>query len=120
MYEERKESCAKRISQALSIRGMKQTELCKLTDIPKSSLSLYLSGAYEPKSDRICLLAQALRVDEAWLMGFDVPMEKKKNNTYDKPTLTEGEEMLLDLFRQVPEESQQMVIEMIRIALKKK
>ena len=121
MYEDKKDSCAKRIAQALSIREMKQTELCKITGIPKSSLSLYLSGAYEPKQDRIYLMAQALNVNEAWLMGYDVPMEKgKKNNTHDKPTLTEGEEMLLDLFRQVPEGSQQMVLEMIRIALKKK
>ena len=121
MYEDRKESCGKRIAKALEIRGMKQSDLCKITDIPKGSMSLYISGAYEPKQDRIYLIAQALRVDEAWLMGFDVPMEKgKKNNTHDKRELTEGEEMLLDLFRQVPEESQQMVIEMIRIALKKK
>lgn len=120
MYEERKVNCGKRIAQALSIRGMKQTELCKITKIPKSSLSLYLSGAYEPKSDRIYLIAQALRVSEAWLMGYDVPMTEEKNNTPDKRELTESEKMLLDLFNQVPEESQQMVLEMIRIALKKK
>jgi transcriptional regulator with XRE-family HTH domain len=119
MYNERQESCGKRIAKALSIREMKQTELCKLTNIPKSSLSLYLSDAYEPKQDRIYLMAQVLNVSEAWLMGYDVPMEKNKN-THDKRELTEGEEMLLDLFNQVPEESQQMVLEMIRIALKKK
>lgn len=121
MYEERKVNCGKRIAEALSIRGMKQSELCRLTNIPKGSLSLYISGAYEPKADRIYLMAQVLRVSEAWLMGYDVPMtEGKKNNTHDKRELTEGEEMLLDLFNQVPEESQQMVLEMIRIALKKK
>jgi transcriptional regulator with XRE-family HTH domain len=121
VYKERVESCGQRIAKALDIRGMKQSELCRLAKVPKSSLSLYLSGAYEPKSDRIYLIAQALRVSEAWLMGYDVPMtEDKKNNTHDKKTLTEGEEILLDLFNQVPEESQQMVLEMIRIALKKK
>lgn len=119
VYEDRKETCAKRIAQALSIRGLKQTDLCKLTNIPKCSLSLYINGAYEPKQDRIFLIAQALNVSEAWLMGYDVPMAREKNNTSDKVQLTEGEELLLDLFRQVPEESQQMVIEMIKIALKK-
>ena len=121
MYEERQERCGKRIAQALAIRGMKQSELCKLANIPKSSLSLYLSNAYEPKQDRIFLMARVLNVSEAWLMGYDVPMERSKNkNTNDKRTLTEGEEMLLELFNQVPEESQQMVLEMIRAALKKK
>ena len=119
MYEDKKESCGKRIAKALAIRGMKQSDLCKITDIPKGSMSLYVSGAYEPKQDRIYLIAQALRVNEAWLMGFDVPMTEEKNNTLDKLTLTEGEEMLLDLFRQVPQESQQMVLDMVRIALKK-
>ena len=34
--------------------------------------------------------------------------------------LTEGEKMLLDIFRLVPEENKQMVVEMIRAALKTK
>lgn len=84
MYSERIESCSQRITKALSIRNMKQTELCRITEIPKSSLSLYLSGAYEPKQDRIFLISKALNVSEAWLMGYDVPMERndiqKKND----------------------------------------
>ena len=117
MYEERKVNCGKRIAEALSIRGMKQSELCNITKIPKSSLSLYLSGAYEPKSDRIYLIAQALRVSEAWLMGYDVPMtEDKKNKPPDKRELTEGEETMLNLFRQLTEENQQVVLEWMKIA----
>ena len=101
---------------------MKQTELCAKTKIPKSSLSLYLSGAYEPKQDRIYLISKALDVSEAWLMGYDVSMEREgeETNSTDKIKLTDGERMLLDLFNQVPAESQEMVLEMIRIALKKK
>ena len=76
MNNEKRENCAKRITKALKIRGMKQSELCALTKIPKSSLSQYLSGEYEPKQDRIYLISKVLNVSEAWLMGFDVPMEK--------------------------------------------
>lgn len=120
MYKERVESCSKRISEALRIKGMKQNELCKLANVPKSSLSLYLSGAYEPKQDRVYDMAKALNVNEAWLMGYDVPMERKKNPSPDKvaePDLTEGEKMLLDLFRRVPEDKQELVLQMIRVAL---
>ena len=120
MYSKRQESCAKRLSKALSIRNLRQTELCELTGIPKSAMSQYIKGSFEPKQDRVYLIAKALNVSEAWLMGFDVPMERQKNNTLDKPTLTEGEKLLLDLFNQIPEESQQMVLDMIKIALKKK
>ena len=117
MYEERKVNCGKRIAEALSIRGMKQSELCRLTNIPKGSLSLYISGAYEPKADRIYLIAQVLRVSEAWLMGYDVPMtEDKKNNTPGKRELTESEETVLNLFRQLTEENQQVVLEWMKIA----
>ena len=84
MHSERIESCGKRITKALDIRGIKQVDLCKMTGIPKSSLSLYLKDAYEPKQDRIYKLAQTLGVSEAWLMGYDVPMERadwqKKND----------------------------------------
>lgn len=120
MYKERIEPCGKRIAIALAIRGMKQADLCKLANVPKSSLSLYLSGAYEPKQDRIFDIARVLNVDEAWLMGYDVPMERQNNQSPDEPKLTEGEEILLGLFRQVPEDKQQMVLEMIRVALKMK
>lgn len=116
MYEERKSNCSERIATALTIRNMKQSELCDLTKIPKSAISQYISGAFEPKQDRIYLIARALGVSEAWLMGYDVPMEKEKNSL-DKVELTEGEKMMLDLFRLVPEESQQLVLQMIRAAL---
>ena len=111
------ESCSIRIKKALSIRGMKQSEICEKTKIPKSALSEYISGAYEPKQDRLFLIAQALEVDPVWLMGFDVPMEKEKKKSPSELQLTEGEKMLLDLFNRVPEDQQQLVLQMIRAAL---
>lgn len=116
MYEERKSNCSERISTALAIRNMKQSELCAKTKIPKSAISQYISGAFEPKQDRVYLIARALNVSEAWLMGYDVPMEREKNPP-DKLSLTEGEKMLLDLFNRVPEDQQQLVLQMIRVAL---
>lgn len=102
MYSERIESCSQRITKALSIRNMKQTELCKITAIPKSSLSLYLSGAYEPKQDRIYLISKALNVNEAWLMGYDIPMErtdiqKKNDQLAELVTLLRRDSELLDM-----------------------
>ena len=116
------EKCATRIARAMSIRGMRQYELCEKTKIPKSAISQYISGAFEPKQDRVFLIAQALNVDPAWLMGYDVPMEKtegskEKINSPSEPQLTEGERVLLDLFNRVPEDQQQLVLQMIRAAL---
>lgn len=71
------ETFAKRFQDALNLRGMKQVDIVNLTKIGKSSISTYLSGEYEPKQRNIFKIAKALDVDEGWLMGFDVPMERK-------------------------------------------
>lgn len=113
-----KESCAARLKKALSIRKMTQAELCQKTNIPKSALSEYLKGLYDPKQDRLVILSEALNVDPVWLMGFDVPMEKSdKKSSPHEPTLTEGEKVMLELFRQIPVDQQPVVLAMIRAAL---
>ena len=118
MYRGRIDSCSNRIKMALLIRGMKQSELCRITQIPKSALSQYISGAFEPKQDRIYLISKALNVSEAWLIGYDVPMERQEIKTSpEEPKLSEGEAVLLDLFRRVPEDKQELVLQMIRVAL---
>lgn len=117
MYSPRVESCGRRIAKALELKKMKQADLCKLAKVPKSSLSLYLSEAYEPKQDRIYEMAKVLNVSEAWLLGYDVPMERQETSSPESVELSEGEKMLLDLFRQVPVEKQQLVLQMIQVAL---
>lgn len=111
------EPCSVRIKKALSVRGMTQSELCERTSIPKSAISEYIKGVYEPKQDRLFVIAQALDVDPVWLMGFDVPMEKGKAISPSEAQLTEGEATMLELFRLVPEDKQQLVLQMIRAAL---
>lgn len=67
---------ANRLNTAMRIRNIKATELSEKTGISKSSLSEYINGKYEAKQDGVYLLAKALDVSEAWLMGLDVPMER--------------------------------------------
>ena len=114
------EKCSIRISKALSIRGMKQSELCEKTKIPKSAISQYISGTFEPKQDRLFLIAQVLDVDPVWIMGFDVPMEKEqtKEKNPSEPKLTEVEKLMLELFRKIPEEKQAEALDLLRAALK--
>lgn len=82
-----KDSCANRIKHGLQIRGMTQQELCTKTGIKKSAMSQYCRGAFEPKQDKVALIAAALDVDEAWLMGYDVPMERHKTNINASSTI---------------------------------
>lgn len=112
MYSERKDSCGTRIKLGLKIRGMKQADLCQITKIPKSAVSQYISGAFEPKQDRIYLISKALNVSEAWLMGYDVPMDRVNNSPPEEPKLSEVEQKLLDIFRLIPEDQQKVFLEM--------
>ncbi len=70
-------SIAERLKEGMDIRQLKQVDIVERTGINKGALSSYLSGKYEPKQNNIYLLAKALHVNEAWLMGHDVPMERK-------------------------------------------
>lgn len=92
---EQKEPCNKRIKQALELRGMKQTDLVEATGIGKSAISQYLSGKYVPKQTATHLIAKALNVSEAWLMGYDVPIERIEEI---KRVVTKEEQEFLNLF----------------------
>ena len=67
-----------RLKKALSIRDMKPIELSEKTGIPKSAISQYMSGYAKPKSDRIYLISNALNISEAWLLGYDISMEREE------------------------------------------
>lgn len=67
---------SERLKEAMLLRNVKQIDLVNATGIGKSSISTYISGSYEPKQRNIYKLAKALNVNEAWLMGYDVPMER--------------------------------------------
>ena len=91
-------------------------ELEKATGIKKSSLQRYASGVTTKiPLDVIEKLSKTFNVSQEYLMGWSE--DKEKNNSPDKLTLTEGEKILLDLFNKVPEEQQQLVLQMIRAAL---
>ena len=105
-----------RLQEILKIKKIKQADLARMTGISRGAISNYVLGRYEPKSDIINKFAKALNCSEMWLWGYDVPMMKQSPST--EISLTEGEEMLLDLFRQIPSDKQALVLEMIRVALK--
>lgn len=110
-----------RLKEVMAAKKIKQADLARMTEISRGAISNYVLGRYEPKSDIINKFAKALNCSEMWLWGYDVPMERspKQTNSPNETTLTEGEELLLQLFRQIPEDSQKMYIEVLRAALRK-
>lgn len=74
------ESFSERLKQALELRDLKPTKLSELSNINKSTISQYIQGVYQPKRARIELFAKILNVNEAWLIGYNVPMERNQQD----------------------------------------
>ncbi len=88
----KKEHTSIRLKTLMSERNLRQIDILDLVKpyciqhnikIGKSDLSQYVNGKTEPKSDKVGILALALNVSEAWLMGYDVP--RNREFTEDMP-----------------------------------
>lgn len=90
-----------RFNEALNIRQKTMADISRETKINRSSLSEYSKGTYKPNQDRIYLIAKALNVSPAWIMGFDVPMEDKKEDILPEQFETPEQAMNFLLHQQV-------------------
>lgn len=61
---------SKRLKTAMKQNGISQSDLSYKTGIAPSSISDWLYGRYEPKQDKIYILASALNVKPSYLLGF--------------------------------------------------
>ncbi len=92
------------LQKAMEQKEITQAELCKRTGITKSAMSQYLSGAFKPKQKRTYLLAKALNVNEAWLMGMEnADMERHEPHPSGSDIhLTPHEKQLVIAYRKQP------------------
>jgi transcriptional regulator with XRE-family HTH domain len=97
--------------------GLTQEELAnRMGYKSKSTINKIELGINDIPQSKIKQFAEVFDTTPAHLMGWDVD-EKK---TLIEPQLSEGEKALLELFRLVPKDRQELVLQMIRIALKTK
>ncbi|MCM6879813.1 S24 family peptidase [Enterococcus faecium] len=84
-----KQTTQQRLNQLMSERNLKQVDILNMSlplqketgiKMSKSHLSQYVNGKSSPDQYKLYLLAKTLNVSEAWLLGYDVPKEDKKNN----------------------------------------
>ena len=106
----------KRIKQRRKELGMSADKLGEILGKDRSTIFRYEKGDIENLPlDILQPIAKALNTTPTYLMGWE-----DKKSTPDEQTLTEGEKMLLDLFRRVPADKQELVLQMISLALKTK
>ena len=105
---------SERIKSLIEQSGKSYQDLEKLTGIKKSSLQRYASGVTTKiPLDVIEKLSTAFNVSQEYLMGWE-----EKENSPSEPQLTEGEQLMLELFRMIPEDRQPEALELLRVALK--
>ena len=70
------ETFQNRLKKAMNIRNIKQIELVEKTGLDKTLINKYLAGVSNARQQKLTKLADALDVNEVWLMGYDVPMQR--------------------------------------------
>lgn len=98
-------------------RNMSQTQLAIKTGYTdRTSISKIESGKIDISQAKLSVFARALGTNVETLIGLD---NKAQTSTPTTPpaSLTDNQRVLLDLFRQVPEDKQALVVQMIKTAV---
>lgn len=114
-----------RLQYALNINEKKAVDLVRDLKIPKSAVSQYLSGkSQNMDSERLYIIAKYLNVSEAWLLGYDVPMERKEQKKDDtnegtakENELSENMKSLIEFAKSVPEDKAELVLRVMKSIL---
>ena len=106
-----KEIFAKNLAHYLERSGKEQKVVAEDIGVAPSSFNEWMKAKKYPRMDKIEMLANYFGVLKSDLI------EQPGENGYSpsEPTLTEGEQMLLNLFRQIPEDQQRVFLEMGRV-----
>lgn len=108
-----------RLKQIMQERNLKQVDILEKVKpycekynekINKSHLSQWVAGINEPNQNKLFILASALNVSEAWLLGYDVSSERKEPVPEYDPHIQE----VTDLFLKLNQEQKQTVLNMLR------
>jgi repressor LexA len=106
---------ASNLKRYMEVKGKTRNDISEALGISYFTVSDWVNGKKYPRMDKVEMLANYFGIQKSDLIEIKV-----ENNSPEEPELSEGEKMLLDLFRQVPEDQQQLVLGMIRAALNTK
>lgn len=110
-----KSSTSSRLKQLMNDRNLKQIDILNKAQpycikygvkLGKSDLSQYISGRNNPSQKKLTILGLALNVNEAWLMGLDVPMERN-----DKQLNNIDEEMIIEKYNKLNKKQKENLLD---------
>lgn len=120
----KKHNTADRLHQIMNERNLRQIDILNMTlpycqkygiKMNKSDISQYVSGKVEPNQDKLAVLGMALNLNEAWLMGYDVPKKRKDFSVAE----AKGDFELVEKFSLLSESDKNLVMNLINSLLNK-
>lgn len=123
------ESTSIRLKRIMEERNLRQVDIltkCKpfcekhAVKLGRNDLSQYVNGKVEPGQEKLTILGLALNVSEAWLMGFDVPMDRNNTDTQKEefPKIIQYYNILNDIGKHVATERVRELTEVPRYSKK--
>ena len=102
---------ASNLKRYMEVKGKTRNDISEALGISYFTVSDWVNGKKYPRMDKVEMLANYFGIQKSDLI------EIKEENTPEEPNLSERERMLLDLFRRVPDDKQELVLQMICVAL---
>jgi transcriptional regulator with XRE-family HTH domain len=94
--------------------GKDQKEVAEVVGVAPSTFNEWMKAKKYPRIDKIEMLANYFGILKSDLI--EEPAEEGYSPS--EPQLTEGEQLMLELFRKIPEDRQAAALELLRAALK--
>ena len=92
-------------------QGISLAHICRKINVARVYFHDIQKSGREIPMDKLIIIADTLHTTVDYLLGNEEPPSS------EEPKLSEGEEMLLDLFRRIPEDKQELILQMIRVAV---
>ena len=109
-----KKTIASNIKRARIAANMTQAEAADKLGITAQAISNFERGINGIENSLLIRMCEIYNTNLSSILG-----EEYEENSPSEANLTEGEQMLINLFRQVPADQQELVLQMIRAALGK-
>ena len=104
---------AKNLNYYVDRSGKTQKELAEIVGVATSTFNDWMKGKKYPRIDKIEILANFFGI-----LKSDLIEDADQKKFPVEPTLTEGEQMVLELFRKIPEDRQAEALDLLRVALR--
>lgn len=101
---------AENLNYYMDLHQKSRREVSEALDVSYYTFTDWVKGKKYPRMDKVEMLANYFGILKSDLI------EEKKPSSLKEVKLSEGEQMLIDLFRKVPEDKQELVLQMIRVA----